>query len=217
MPRGLFGRRPRRHAGFQMPRPPRDFYAGGYYHVNTRGNNKGRVYVDPTDRYVFLGMLERSQVKYEWIVYSWCLMTNHYHLVLRIPENGLSQGMSELNGSFGRWSNRRHERCDHVFGRRFYAREITSDAHLLEACRYVVLNPVRAGLCEHPADWRWSSYRACAGFEPPQPFLALDPMLDLVTSFFGKSRSGRRAAYRDFVDAALTYGAVPVPGTGTEE
>jgi putative transposase len=198
-----------------MPRAPREFYAGGHYHVTTRGNNKGRVYVDGIDRYVFLSMLERSQVKYEWVVYAWCLMTNHYHLVLRIPQNGLSQGMSELNGSFGRWSNRRHERCDHVFGRRFWSGEITTDAHLLEAIRYVVLNPVRAGLCEHPADWRWSSYRASAGLEPAQPFLALDVVLGLVTGFYGKSRAHAHAAYREFVDAGLAYGVVPVPGTGT--
>jgi REP element-mobilizing transposase RayT len=188
-----------------MPRPPRNFYAGGYYHVHTRGNNKAPVYVDATDRYVFLRMLERSQVKYEWIVYSWCLMTNHYHLVLRVPQNGLSQGMSELNGSFGRWSNLRHGRCDHIFGRRFSAHEITTDAHLLEALRYVVLNPVRAGSCEHPADWRWSSYRACAGLEPAQPFLALDVVLDLVCDFYGKSRTAAHAAYRNFLDAGLKY------------
>jgi putative transposase len=205
-----------RHPEIAMPRPPRDFHAGGYYHVNTRGNNKARVYVDSTDRQVFLRMLERSQLKYEWIIYAWCLMTNHYHAVVRIPQNGLSQGMSELNGSFGRWSNLRHGRCDHVFGRRFSSREITTDAHLLEACRYVVLNPVRAGLCDHPADWRWSSYRACAGLEPPQPFLARDAMLDLVTGFFGKSRTSASAAYQEFVLAGLEYVEVAVPGTATQ-
>jgi REP-associated tyrosine transposase len=199
-----------------MPRTPRDFYAGGYYHVHTRGNNRAQVYVDAVDRVVFLRMLERSVVKYEWLVYSWCLMTNHFHLVLRIPQNGLSQGMSELNGSFGRWSNLRHGRCDHVFGRRFSAKEIASDAHLLEACRYVVLNPVRAGLCDHPGDWRWSSYRACAGLEQPQPFLARDEMLGLATGFYGRERTHSFAAYREFIEAGMAYDdAVPVPGTDT--
>ena len=113
--------------------------------------------------------------------------------------------------------NRKHGRNGHLFRNHYSWQPVENDEHLLEAVRYILLNPVRAGICEKPEDWRWSSYRACAGFEPPQPFLALDPMLDLVTSFFGKSRSGRHAAYRDFVDAALTYGAVPVPGTGTEE
>jgi REP element-mobilizing transposase RayT len=199
-----------------MPRPPRNFYAGGYYHVNTRGNNKGRVYLDAVDDFVFLGMLERSVVKYEWLVYSWCLMTNHYHLVVRVPKNHLSQGMSELNGSFGRWSNKRHGRCDHVFGKRFSAREIVSDAHLLEACRYVVLNPVRAGLCDHPAEWRWSSYRACAGLEPPQPFLAVDAVLGLVAGFYGRKQDEAHATYREFIEAGMAYEhRVPVPGTGT--
>src|SRR5262249_44352512 len=151
--------------------------------------NRAGVYIDGLDRYVFLQMLERSVVKYEWILYAWCLMTNHYHLVMRIPRNGLSQGMSELNGSFGRWSNRRHARCDHVFGKRFSAQEIASDSHLLEACRYVVLNPVRAGLCAQPASWRWSSYRACAGLSTTDPFLARDWLLDLVRGFYGKSHA----------------------------
>jgi hypothetical protein len=84
-----------------MPRAPRQFYAGAYYHVNTRGNNKARVYIDGLDHYVFVRLLERSVDKYEWVVYAWCLMTNHYHFVVRISEGGLSEGMSELNGSFG--------------------------------------------------------------------------------------------------------------------
>jgi len=199
-----------------MPRPPREFYAGAYYHVSTRGNNRARVYVEGLDQYVFVRLLERSVDKYEWIVYAWCLMTNHYHFILRISEGGLSQGMSELNGSFGRWSNRKHGRCDHVFGRRFSAREIVSDSHLLEACRYVVLNPVRAGLCSHPAEWRWSSYRACAGLRTAEPFFARDALLDLVRSFYGTRNTDTLAAYREFVEAGMAYGAArTMPGTGT--
>jgi putative transposase len=146
-----------------MGRRRRNAYEDGYYHVHTRGNNKNPVYVDDLDRKVFLQLLERSQAKYEWVIFEWCLMTTHYHFIVRIGRSGLAQGMSELNGSFARCANRRHGRRDHVFGKRYVSNEITTDAHLLGACRYVVLNPVRAGLCSHPQEWRWSSYPRIGG------------------------------------------------------
>src|SRR5437899_7732993 len=99
-----------------MPRPPRNAYPGGFFHVGTRGNSRCRVFLDATDYTVFLMMLDRSERKYNWRVYSWCLMTTHYHLVVAIPDGALSQGICELNGSFARWSNLRHEREDHLFG-----------------------------------------------------------------------------------------------------
>jgi REP element-mobilizing transposase RayT len=183
-----------------MPRPPRNAYPGGFFHVGTRGNSRCRVFLDATDYTVFLMMLDRSERKYNWRVYSWCLMTTHYHLVVAIPDGALSQGICELNGSFARWSNLRHEREDHLFGKRFGSTEILTNEQLMEACRYVVLNPVRAGMCDDPADWRWSSYRASAGFEEAPPFLALGELLALFDVHPGRAIS----LYRDFIDQGLT-------------
>jgi putative transposase len=183
-----------------MPRPPRNAYPGAFFHVGTRGNNRCLVFLDSVDRHVFMLMFDRSERKYNWRVYAWCLMGTHYHAVLRIPDGGLSQGMCELNGSFARWSNLRHEREDHLFGKRFGSTEIISDDHLREACRYVVLNPVRAGLCNDPAEWRWSSYRASAGFEEAPPYLALGELLSLFHDDLGSAVT----RYRDFIDEGLT-------------
>lgn len=205
-----------------MGRERRNAYVGGYYHVHTRGNNKSPIYADSLDRNVFLQMFERSQMKYEWVVYEWCLMTTHYHFVVRVPKGGLAQGMCELNGSFARWSNKRHARCDHAFGRRYTSNEITTDAYLLEACRYVVLNPVRAGLCAHPQEWPWSSYRASAGLSQPRPFHARDELLGLFADMFGTSPKWAHLVYQRFVEARLAIErqrpagrAAAVPGTAT--
>jgi putative transposase len=199
-----------------MPRRLRNEYEDGYYHVHTRGNNKQPLYSDDLDRNVFLQFVARSQEKYDWIIFEWCLMTNHYHFVVRITEKGLAQGISELNGSFARWSNLRHGRCDHLFGKRYTSNEITTDAHLLGACRYVVLNPVRAGLCRHPMDWRWSSCRASAGLERARPFHARDVLLGHVREMFGMPSSDPHRIYRDFVESALySPDTFAVPGTVT--
>ena len=188
-------------------------YPGAYVHVHTRGNNKGPAFLDSRDRQIFLTLLERVTVKYEWLVYSWCLMTSHYHFVICVPEDGLSAGMRDLNGGYARWTNFRHGRCDHVFGQRFKGEEITTERHLLEACRYVVLNPVRAGICEHPVEWRWSSYRASAGLEPPQPFLALDRLHAMLRelAYEGDDDFDR---YVRWVENGLVDSVHAVPGTG---
>jgi putative transposase len=200
-----------------MPRPRRAIEPGGHYHVHTRGNNKRPIYIDERDRVGFLELFALLQQKYEWRVYAWALMTNHYHFVLQVPTGALSAGMCELNGRYARWSNRRHGRCDHVFGERFTSNEIRSDEYLVEACRYVVLNPVRAGVCRRPDEWKWSSYGASAGLRKPEPFLAHDALFDLFHAMFGTPKTKMFEAYERFVLSGLVQTRLfdhAVPGTG---
>jgi REP element-mobilizing transposase RayT len=155
-------------------------------------------------------MFARIALKYRWLVYSWCLMTTHYHIVLHAPEGGLSEGMRDLNGGYARWSNRYRGRVDHAFGRRFGSTLIETDEHLREACRYVVLNPVRAGICASPEDWPWSSYHAIVGLEHAPSFLAVGAILRM----FHHDPAKARAAYRAFIAAGIDpNGQVLVPGT----
>lgn len=163
--------------------------------VGSRGNNGETMFYDDTDRMEFLRLLAKVSVRHRWWGWAYCLMGNHFHFVLQIPEGGLSRGMQDLNTGYSRRTNLRYTRTGHLVRNRFYSNLIEDDAHLLEACRYVVLNPVRAGLCVSPADWRWSSYRACAGLELPHPFLALERILGL----FGQSPAAAQAAYCAFV------------------
>ena len=178
-----------------MARAPRIIEPGGIYHVTTRGNNRERVVWDDLDRVILLTAIDRSARRYGWVVLAYCLMTNHFHLVVRLPLDGLSDGMRLLNGTFARRMNARHSRVGHLFHNRFGATPVADDTHLLEVSRYVVLNPVRARLCARAEQWRWSSYRACAGLELAPSFLATDELLGL----FGRRPSLARRAYRQFV------------------
>jgi REP element-mobilizing transposase RayT len=170
---------------------------GGYYHVATRGNNRCAIYDDDVDRQVFLNQLNRVATKYAWTVLAYCLMGNHYHLILQIGDLGMSRGMCELNGGYARMYNRRHRRVNHLFGRRYWDALVATESHLLECCRYVVLNPVRAGICHRPGDWSWSSYRATVGREFAPSFLATNELLQL----FGQRPDFARGVYREFVRA----------------
>jgi putative transposase len=190
-------------------RRPRENFPGGFFHVGTRGNNRRAVLADDVLRMTFMRMFARIAVKYRWRVYSWCLMTTHYHVVVHTPEAGLSEGMRDLNGGYARWSNGYRGRADHAFGQRFGSVLIETDEHLREACRYVVLNPVRAGICASPADWPWSSYHATAGLAHPPSFLALGPLLRM----FHPDPAKAVDAYRHFIAAGIAEDSrVPVPG-----
>jgi putative transposase len=185
-----------------MPYPLRIEHPGAYYHVGSRGNNGRPIMLDDADGAEFVSLLAKIAIAERWSVVAWCLMTNHYHLVLQI-EDRLSRGMQSLNGTFSKRFNRRHGRENHLFRNRFYSRLLKTDADLLEACRYTVLNPVRAGICQRPEQWRWSSFRACAGLELPPSFLADAQLLKL----FANDPARARAEYREFIAAGLLAAA----------
>jgi REP element-mobilizing transposase RayT len=167
--------------------------------VTSRGNNRETIYFTEDDFTTFLGLFDGVSRRYGWVVLAYCLMTNHYHLVVQLPFDGLSRGMQSINGRFARRTNVRHGRVGHLFQNRFFAEQIESDAHLLETARYVVLNPVRARVCRRPEEWRWSSYRPCAGLDLAPPFLALD---EILGQFGSRPRQARRE-YRRFVREGL--------------
>jgi putative transposase len=164
------------------------------------------VYEDDFERRVFLKLLSLVTRRFDWVCHSFCLMSNHFHLLIQLElGGGLSAGMQLLNGSFARFSNRRHGNVGHLFRNRFWSEELVDDAHLLETARYVVLNPVRAGICDQPEQWPWSSYRACAGLDFAPGFLAERRHLRL----FGTKPSAARSAYCEFVRDGI---GAPAPG-----
>ena len=180
----------------------------GIYHIGSRGNNGEMMFRDEIDRMEWLRLFAKIAARFRWIGWTYVLMGNHFHFVVQIPYGGLSRGMQLLNTGYSVRTNKRHGRTGHLVRNRFYSRLVEDEAHLVEAIRYIVLNPVRAGLCRSPADWPWSSYRACAGTELGHPFLSVDRVLGL----FGT----RPAAAREEFCAFVREGHVPVSDTGLE-
>ncbi|MEJ2696952.1 MAG: transposase [Candidatus Sulfobium sp.] len=142
-----------------MARPLRIEYDGALYHVTSRGNERKRIFRDDEDRAAFLDTLLKVNERYNWMCHAYCLMNNHYHLIIETPDGNLSQGMRQLNGVYTQLFNRRHHRVGHLFQGRFKTILIEKEGYLLEVSRYVVLNPVRAKAVERPEHWKWSSYR----------------------------------------------------------
>lgn len=188
-----------------MARPLRIEYSGAVYHVTSRGNARADIFADFTDRQTFLLLLESSVNRFNWICHAYCLMDNHYHLLIETPDSNLSMGMRHLNGVYTQTFNRRHKRVGHVFQGRFKAVIVEKESHLLELCRYVVLNPVRAGMVSTPRNWHWSSYRATGGESKKESYLTTDWIL----SQFSETKSEARIKYRQFVKDGMTGKEAP--------
>ena len=182
-----------------MARPLRIEYDGALYHITSRGNERKPIYKSDEDRYSFLDGLKQVNKRFNWICHAYCLMNNHYHLVIETPDGNLSKGMRQLNGVYTQGFNRRHRRVGHIFQGRYKAIVIEKESYLLEVSRYVVLNPVRAKAVKKPGEWTWSSYRGTAGIEKPNPCLTPDWILGQ----FGSKRWQAEAKYREFVEAGM--------------
>lgn len=160
-----------------MSRPLRIEFEGAVYHITSRGNEKKDIFLADEDRIVFLKILREVKEKFNWLCHAYCLMNNHYHLVIETPEGNLSRAMKHLNGTYTQLYNKRHSRTGHLLQGRYKSILIQKDSYLLEVCRYVVLNPVRAGLIDKPEGWKWSSYNATAGYESKPLYLTTDWIL----------------------------------------
>ena len=162
-----------------MARPLRLEFAHALYHVTSRGDRREAIYHNDADRQAWLSVLAQVCKRFNWTVHAYCLMSNHYHLLVETPDANLSAGMRQLNGVYTQLTNRAHGRVGHVFQGRFKAILVDKDNYLLELARYVVLNPVRAGMVQEPGQWPWSSYGAmlAPGWLPGADWLATDKLL----------------------------------------
>lgn len=185
-----------------MSRPLRIEFEGALYHVISRGNAKQDIYLNEEDREKFLDILETTISRMQWICHGYCLMANHYHLILETPEANLSKGMRLLNGVYTQSFNRLYNRVGHLFQGRFKSILVEKTTYLKELTRYVVLNPVRAGIVQRAEDYQWSNYRATAGLEARPKWLNVNWTL----SCFDRAKKRAKPLYVDFVEEGLKTG-----------
>jgi REP element-mobilizing transposase RayT len=188
-----------------MARPLRLEFPGAVYHVISRGNEKSPIFREDRDRRTFLAILASVIRKESWRLHSFCLLDNHYHLLIETPLGKLSRGMHALNSRYSQAFNRRHDRCGHLFEGRFKGILVEKERHLLELHRYIVLNPVRAGLSDSPEDWTWSSYRATCGLVAVPPWLEIRWTL----AQFGGDRETAVSSYVRFVLSGMAKSSPP--------
>lgn len=182
-----------------MARPLRIEYPGAFYHVTSRGNEQKDVFKSQRDREKFLEYLESSTERYGAVVHAYCLMSNHYHLLLETPAGNLSQIMRHINGAYTTYFNFKRKRSGHLFQGRYKAILVEFDEYAIELSRYIHLNPVRAGMVTRPEEYRWSSYNNYIGQGTAPTWLTMETTLD----YFGKRAKEARRKYRSFVEDLL--------------
>jgi putative transposase len=183
-----------------MARPLRIEFAGGFYHVTSRGNQRSNIFLGDDDRAEWMAILTEVAERFRWRVYAYCQMGNHYHLLVQTPQANLSRCMRHLNGVYTQRFNRHHHRCGHLLQGRYHAVIVDDQSYLLEVIRYVLLNPVRAGLVRHACEWKWSSFLSTAGEVASPNWLAVT---DVLQQFSPDPVRATRAFHR-FVDAGLS-------------
>lgn len=178
-----------------MTRPLRIEFPSALYHVASRGNNKQDIYRNDGDRELFLQVLKKTIERYGWLCHAYCLLTNHYHLLIETPKANLAIGMRQVNGVYSRRSNKIHGSCGHVFQGRYFSKLIEKDEHFLAALRYIALNPVEAGLSKEPGSWKWSSIYEIFNRKRFDSFV--DSSFTL--SFFSSDIAKATALFRNFL------------------
>jgi putative transposase len=178
-----------------MPRKPRMEVADGIHHVWARGNDRQLLYRDDDDCELYLKLLGAVVGRKRWRFFAYCLMGNHLHLLMQTPDPNLGAGMQRLHGEYALLFNRRHRKVGHVFQGRFGSKPIEDDTQFWTTARYIARNPVEAGLCRDPTDWRWSSYHATLEGTAPS-WLDRARLLER----FGTMGGDPHSTYRTLVD-----------------
>ena len=197
-----------------MTRPLRLLVENGHYHVTSRSWDRSQLFRDDEHRLEFLDRLAMNVARFDWRCLAYCLMDNHFHLLVRTPLANLPRGMQRLNSGYAQWFNRARGRKGPVYETRYHAVLIQREPHLLEAFRYIALNPVRAGLCRSPHQYIWSSHAAVAGRAAVPDFLSLSDVYELFATYTG---ADGRTAYCEFVAAAADAAPYESPIQGDEE
>ncbi len=182
-----------------MARPLRIEYPGACYHITSRGNEQKGIFKSQRDREKFLEYLESATIRYGAVIHAYCLMSNHYHLLLETPEGNLSKIMRHINGAYTTYFNVKRKRAGHLLQGRYKAILVEADEYLVELSRYIHLNPVRVGLVEKPEQYPWSSYLSYMGHSKPLTWLRTG----FIQSYFAKQVDDARKKYRTFVEDRL--------------
>lgn len=178
-----------------MARPLRIEYPGAFYHVTARGNEKKDIFKSQKDREKFLSYLESATERYGAVIHVYCLMNNHYHLMLETPQGNLSQIMKHINSSYTTYYNVKRKRAGHLLQGRYKAIIVDADEYATELSRYIHLNPVRAGIVENPEEYRWTSYRSYSGDVAAPAWLRME----FILGYFGNNKETAQKKYRQFV------------------